>query len=228
MKKLWFGIGAVATGALMVLGGIWVYATYLVPEAAPEFTLEPTASATTAATTPPPVESVPLDGTWEVSSGAGGYRVHEVLRGVDNTVVGRTDTVEGALTIDGERLVSGEITVPLDGIATDAPARDLFFRGHLRLSDFPNAEFRFAPGIDISDIAAGRISVDVPGALTLHGITRDELAHIDARREGDTVVVVGSIDVDYTNYDLSAPDVGFAVVEPDAVIEVKLTFEPAA
>jgi polyisoprenoid-binding protein YceI len=228
MKRIGFVIAAVATGAILVLGGVWAYVTFFVGEAPAELSLPDPTSSPQGPGPKVSHEAVKLDGAWVVESGVGGYRVQEVLNGADHTVVGRTEEVSGSLAVEGGVLMAGEIVVALGSVATDSAARDIFYRGHFDTGDFPDAVFAFDPGIDVSGLDSGAISVTVLGKLTMHGVTLDEVARIEARRDGAAIVVVGSIDVDYTRYGVPAPELGFAVVEPLAVIEARLTFEPAA
>ena len=45
-----------------------------------------------------------------------GYRVQEVLFGVDTTAVGRTNQVQGTLTIDGTQVTGVDFTVDVASI----------------------------------------------------------------------------------------------------------------
>lgn len=222
-------LGLLVLALLALVGLVWaaffVYGRFFVGEAPDEFRLStPSASATPSET----VQEAPLNGSWTVSSGQGGYRVEEVLSGQDNTVAGRTDEVSGTLVVAEGMLIRAEVAVQLDAVETDSAARDNFFRGHLEVGEFPAATFLFTGSLDVSGLDTGAVSVEAPGQLTLHGVTGDVVAQVEAQRTADGVEVVGSIPVDYTDYGLSAPNLGFAVVEPDAVIEVRLLFIPAA
>lgn len=217
-------LGLLVLALLALVGLVWsaffVYGRYFVPEAPEEFELS----------SPSPSQSVPqaqLNGSWTVSGGEGGYRVEEVLSGQDNTVAGRTDEVSGSLTVAEGMLIRAEVVVQLDAVESDAAARDNFFRGHLEVGEFPTTTFLFVGSVDVSGIDSGAVTVEAPGQLTLHGVTRDVVAQLQAQRTAEGVEVVGSIPLNYTEFELAAPNLGFAVVEPDAVIEVRLLFVPA-
>ena len=58
-----------------------------------------------------------------------GYRVQEVLFGVDTTAVGRTNAVTGSLTIEGTQVTTTEFTIDVATITSPESKRDEQFRG---------------------------------------------------------------------------------------------------
>src|SRR5687767_10795360 len=53
-----------------------------------------------------------------------GYRVQEILFGVDTTAVGRTNQVDGTLTIGGAQVTGVDFTVDVASITSDESRRD--------------------------------------------------------------------------------------------------------
>ena len=89
----WFLGGGLALLVLALVAGPLIYAA--LDEDAPP--------ATTVQAQPEGVElTAETDGTWTVGPGStAGYRVDEVLNGVDNTVAGTTSQVSGKVVVEG-------------------------------------------------------------------------------------------------------------------------------
>ena len=207
-------LGAVVGVLVAAFAGVWAYATFLLGPAPDAFSLTMVES--------PETTKVVIDGFWEVTSGEGGYRAFEVLSGQDNIVVGRTPDIDGDLSVSDGVLTGATFEVELVDVATDSPGRDTFFVGHVDVGQFPTATFVADGGVDISEIAKGPISVEVPGILTFHGVEQALVATVDAQFVGDQVELVATIDFDFTAHGVEAPNLVFAVVEPNAVIEVQV------
>ncbi len=206
----------------VIVGGPFVYARFFAPEPADPLALtEPTPSASPEV----PTGVVDIDGVWRVLEGSeAGYRLGEVLSGQDVTVVGRTERVTGTVTITGGALAAATVTVDAGTISTDEAARDAFFRRALDTSEFPQATFVLTQPVDVSAIGQSDqpLTVAAAGDLTFHGLTRPVTAELEAQRTVDGVEVVGRIPVTLADFELTAPDLGWVVVEPTGVIEVRL------
>jgi polyisoprenoid-binding protein YceI len=213
------GIGV---ALLLVVGGPFVYARFLAP--APDDPL--------ALTTPPPVATpevptgpIDVDGTWRVLEGSeAGYRLGEVLSGQDVTVVGRTEKVTGEATVLDDRLVAATIRVDAAAISTDEAARDAFFRRALNTSEFPEATFVLNDPVDVTPLARTDevLTATATGTLTFHGVSREVTAELQAQRTATGVEVVGHIPVTLSDFHLTAPDLGWVVVEPAGSVEARL------
>ncbi|WP_232847967.1 YceI family protein [Occultella kanbiaonis] len=216
-------IGVIVVAGMLVVGGVVfgprLYADLANRSAAapPELTsgsessLDPTA----------------LDGQWTLAAGSyAGYRVHEVLQGNDANVVGRTETVEGTLTIADGAVTAAEVIVDVESIATDQPPRDAYFRGTaMEVGTFPTATFTLTAPAELPD---GGTDVALSGDLTVHGVTLP--VEFDASAAADSagaIQVVGAIPVTFSDFGVAAPDLGFVVVDPDGEIEFSLLWEPA-
>lgn len=207
-------LGAVVGVLAVAFGAVWAFATFLLGPAPDSFSLSMVES--------PESNKVVIDGVWEVSSGEGGYRAFEVLSGQDNIVVGRTPDIDGTLSISDGVLTAASFELALADVASDNTARDTYFVGHVEVGKFPTATFVADGGVDISGIIDGPISVEVPGVLTFHGIEQAVVATVNAQFIDDDVELVANIDFDFTAHGVSAPNLTFAVVEPNAVVEARV------
>ena len=206
----------------VIVGGPFVYARFFAPEPADPMELT---TPSPSATPDIPTGAVDIDGTWRVLEGSeAGYRLGEVLSGQNVTVVGRTERVTGEVTITGGALVAATVNVDAGSISTDEAARDAFFRRALNTSEFPQATFVISEPVDVSAIGESDqpLTVAAAGTLTFHGVSAPVTAELEAQRTADGVEVVGRIPVTLADFDLTAPDLGWVVVEPTGVVEVRL------
>ncbi len=185
-------------------------------------------------TTAPSVEDVTdLDGTWSVLSDENsfaGYRVGEELAGIGVTeAVGRTSSVTGSLMLEGASLTAVSIEVDMTSLRSDDNRRDgAMSRQALETSTFPTASFELTEPVDLGSIPEEGIPVSVTatGDLTLHGVTKSVAFPLEAQLVGERIVVVGSVDVVYGDFDISLPSAPILVgVDDHGLIELQLTFE---
>jgi polyisoprenoid-binding protein YceI len=177
------------------------------------------------------------EGQWVVRTGNDsfvGYRVRETFAGlsVASDAVGRTHDVQGSLTVDSETTISAaDVTAGLQALASDEDRRDNAIRNRgLETEQFPEATFALTGPLELpSPPTAGEdVSVTATGDLTLHGVTKPVDVPVQARWNGSTIDVVGTIDVAFADYDIEPPSVGgFVSVEDEGEIELQLTFVPA-
>jgi polyisoprenoid-binding protein YceI len=215
----------VLLGAAAIVFGPAFYRDVIVGEQPSAPTAAPDAGASAAPAAP--VED--FDGPWQVAEGSyAGYRVDEVLNGTDVTVVGRTEEVSGDVQVQDLAVTEAEITVDVASIATDQPNRDSYFRDNaLEVGEHPTATFRLTEPVsaDAAPEAGDAATVEVAGELTLHGVTREVTAEVDASFDGATARVAGSIPITFADFDVEAPDLGFVSVEPEGFVEFLLVLE---
>lgn len=198
----------------------------------------PAATATPTATEEPAAEAVWPDdptGEWVVSSEGEtfvGYRVNEELLNVGvQTAVGRTSAVNGSLAFDGATITVVEIEADVTRLVSDDSRRDraLETRG-LETATYPTASFSLTQPIALDAVPAEGdvITVDAVGELTIHGVTREVTIPLEGQRTGGFVVVVGSIGIQFGDYEMVAPR-PFIVLAIDefGVMEFQIVFEPA-
>jgi polyisoprenoid-binding protein YceI len=228
----WLAAGLMVLGAVAA-GGLWYVffrpagpAPVALSSAAPSATIGPVSSAASGS------PAAGVDGTWSIDASAGsfvGYRVQETLAGIGgNIAVGRTTEVTGSLAISGTTVSSVEITAVLTGLTSDDDRRDgqLRQRG-LETSQFPTATFKLTQPIDLGSIPAAGETIDVTatGELTLHGVTKTVELPLQARLTGGAIEVVGSIEIQFADYDIIAPTSFIALsVEDHGTMELDLTF----
>jgi polyisoprenoid-binding protein YceI len=223
-------LALVLVAVVLVVGAVVFYLVVLRDDPPDRLTLSPESEESDAAEGPATPE-----GQWVVRTGDDtvvGYRVRENLAGIDQEAAGRTNDVEGTLTVDGNSTISAaEVTAGLQSLESDEDRRDNAIRTRgLETDRFPEATFRLTePARLPSSPAQGQdLSATVTGELTLHGVTKAVEVPVQARWEGDTIEVVGSIPIAMADYDIDPPSVGgFVSVEDEGEIELRLTFVPA-
>jgi polyisoprenoid-binding protein YceI len=169
-----------------------------------------------------------LTGTWTVAQpSTAGYRAKEVLFGQSTEGVGRTTDVTGAITIAGDAITEGTITVDLTTLTSDEDRRDGQVQGRiLQTSEFPKATFTIkgpltlpaAPAIDAT------VTLDAPGTLNLHGTDKDITIPLQVKRTATGFAVIGSSDIVFTDYGIPDPSNPAAQVENHATLELALSF----
>jgi polyisoprenoid-binding protein YceI len=183
-----------------------------------------------------PADATP-EGRWVVRTGEDtfvGYRVQETFAGlsVAQDAVGRTNDVQGELTVEGDSSVTAaSVTAGLQALESDEDRRDNAIRSRgLETDRFPESTFVLSRPLELpSPPRPGQdVSVTATGDLTLHGVARPVDVPLEARWSGTTIEVVGTIPVAFSDYDIEAPSVGgFVSVEDEGEIELQLTFVPA-
>jgi polyisoprenoid-binding protein YceI len=218
-------VGAVLLVAVLAIGGPFVYARYLAPEAAAPLSVG----------TPPP-SAAPigqLAGAYTVGPGSeAGYRVSEVLTGQRIDAVGRTPDVTGSVQTAGTRVTAGEITVDLRSVKSDQSRRDEYFTGNLmETGRYPNAVFSLTQPVDLGAefASSGPVTVDATGTLTVKDVTREVTFPLTALRGGDTIDVSGSVPVTFTDFGIEPPNFGNVVkVDPTGEVEFLLKLSPTS
>lgn len=196
--------------------------------APPADTTVATSVTATGATT---VDAGDPSGAWSVGTDSTlGYRVQEVLGGVDVEAAGRTSDVTGSLTIEGTQATAAEFTVQMASITSDSDRRDGQFRGRIMSVDqFPTATFVLTAPIDFGTVPAEgeSLTASATGDLTLRGVTRSVTFDVEAKLEGGRIGVLGSIPILFSDYSIPDPSNGFAVVKDNGLLEFVLVFERA-
>ena len=167
--------------------------------------------------------------TGDAAASFAGYRVVEVLAGgVDeSTVVGRTAEVTGAIELRGTALVAATVEVEMATLRTDESHRDSHAREALNTEEFPLALFTLVEPVELPfGILGGEsFSGSVLGDLTIRGVTNPVVFDLEAQLAGDTIVVVGSAPVIFSDYGVTAPtSVAVISVEDHGIMEFQLFF----
>lgn len=187
-------------------------------------------------TTPPaetaaPAESGDPSGAWNISDASTlGYRVQEVLGGLETEGAGRTNQVTGSLTIAGTQATAAEFTVDVASITSDSSRRDGQFRDSImNTSEFPTAVFTLTQPIDFGAVPEEGVNITATatGDLTLRGVTNSVTFEVEAKLEGGRIGVLGNIPITFSDYGIANPSNGFAEVGDDGLLEFVLVFDRA-
>ena len=254
----WIVIGAIGLVAL-VFGGILLYAFVLndspdeldagdlsdalvatVPETTPDTVDDagsdsvPDSVAESPATTDPAggASSGEFDGDWVPTDASEfGYRVEEVLAGINTTAVGRSNEINGLLTIEGTTATVVDVEVQIDSIKSDSALRDGRFAGDVMNStEFPTATFTLTEPIEFGSIPTGdeQVTATATGELTLRGVTNPVAFEVTAQTTDGRIGVLGSIPVVFADYGIDNPSFGQVKTEDDGLVEFVLVFERAS
>jgi polyisoprenoid-binding protein YceI len=181
--------------------------------------------------TTPSVDDGSFDGDWVPTDASEfGYRVEEVLAGVNTTAVGRSNEITGLLTIDGTTATAVDVEVQVDSIKSDSALRDSSFSGRVMNSEeFPTATFELTEPIEFGTIPTGdeQIVATATGELTLRGVTNPVTFEVTAQTTGGRIGVFGSIPVVFADYGIENPSFGQVKTEDEGLVEFVLVFERA-
>lgn len=191
-------------------------------------------------TTAAPATDGDLSGSWNVDTSIGefsyedstgtfvGFRVEEELSSIGSTTaVGRTPSVSGTLVIDGTSITEVSIEADMSAITTNDSRRDNRVQSALNTSTNPTATFVLTEPITLDDsaLAGEPVSIDAAGELTINGVTRSVTFPLQAQLVEGTIVVVGSLDVTFADYDVEVPSAPIVVsAEDHGPIELQLFF----
>ena len=158
-----------------------------------------------------------------------GFRVNEVLGGRigDFTAVGRTADVSGSIELTDTALVAVIVEVTMSTLRTDNGSRDGQVRRALNTNEFPVATFTLTEPLDLpAGMAEGAaLSGSAHGDLTIKGVTNRATFDMQAQLVGDTIVAVGSSEVVFSDYGVTAPTAPVVVsVEDHGIMEFQLIF----
>jgi polyisoprenoid-binding protein YceI len=235
-RKL-FITGGVITALLAVLLALAVWYQFFRDDAPARVSIDSAVAAAGATSTTGSQSSAveTLNGTWvlgENSEQFVGYRIGEELASIGTTeAVGRTSAVAGSATIEGQTLTSTTLTADMTSLRSDQSRRDNALRSQsLETSRFPEAIFELTASVALPETLADgdAVSIAATGNLTLHGVTREITLPLDVQRIGDTLVLVGSLDITLADYNIAKPRAPSVVsVEDSGVLELQLYFERA-
>lgn len=161
-------------------------------------------------------------GQWSVASGSyAGYRLDEVLRGENVTVTARTQQVTGTAETTATQLTAAQLSVDVGSIASDADARDRYFRTQaVDVSQHPTATFTLTQPTDIADAGgATQESVRLHGDLEINGVRQSVTVDATVASDGTGVRVAGQIPIVFADYGAQAPNLGFVAVEDHGFVE---------
>jgi polyisoprenoid-binding protein YceI len=153
--------------------------------------------------------------------------------GVPSTAKGLTKEIEGAfhLTEDGFDLDPSQpstFTVQLTTLTSDEDRRDNRVQDALETSQFPTATFTAASvsGVDREMPLAEEHTFFLTGMLDLHGVQKEVTWEVKARRDGDVMTALATVNFLYADFNIDAPNIGgFVSVEDDVTLQVQVVAE---
>lgn len=172
-----------------------------------------------------------ITGEWTVQQNADatfiGYRINEVLTTIgDFEVVGRTSDVTGTLVADGTTITDVTVVADMTTLTTDNSNRDNAMRGQaLETEQFPEASFVLQSPIELGGVPDAGVTIEATatGDLTIHGVTQSVDFPLEAQIVGESIVVVGQLNVLLADFDIEAPSAPIvASVEDNALLELSL------
>ena len=173
-------------------------------------------------------DSEDFDGLWTPTTASEfGYRVDEVLGGVNVTAVGRSSEIDGSLTIEGTT-ASVDATVEVENIVSDDSRRDGQFQGRIMdVANFPTANFQTTEPINFGAIPADgeQVTATAVGELTLKGVTQTVTVDVTAQATGTSIGVLGNIPITFTDYGIDNPSNPGVSLEDEGIVEFVLVFE---
>jgi polyisoprenoid-binding protein YceI len=196
-------------------------------------TTETVLPSTDSATDP---EGADLTGTWIIDTSLGtfddftssyaGYRVTEELANIGtNSAVGRTPDVSGQFEIEGTTIPSADVVVDMASLQSDSGRRDGRVRSTLEVDQFPTADFVLTTPIVLSSIPAEDevVQIQADGDFTAHGVTQPVTVDLEARLVGEVIVVVGSFEISFADYEVTPPSAALVLsIEDVATVEWQL------
>lgn len=177
-----------------------------------------------------------LAGRWTVGPGSQiGYRVKEkfINQAAQTEAVARTAKVTGSLVVagDGSTVTVSQMKIAVDLASMtsqdkyadyDVYQRDFFVRRiYLQTDVYPTATF-VGDKAELALPSNGPVTVDVSGKLTVHGETRQVVAHVQAQDLGDHAEAAGQIVVDMRDFGIEPPDISFTRADSSVTIEFDL------
>ena len=157
-----------------------------------------------------------------------GFRVDEVLNSIgDFTAVGRTADVAGSIELSNTALVAATVEVTMSTLRTDNSFRDGRIYGALNTSEHPKAIFTLAEPVELPAgmVDGESFSGSAEGDLTIKGVTNRVTFDLQAQLVGDIIVAVGSSDVVFSDYGVTAPTAPIVVSVVDhGIMEFHLLF----
>lgn len=170
-----------------------------------------------------------VDGEWRATDASElGYRVEEILFGVNTAGVGRTNDITGSLTIDGTQVTAADFEVDMATVESDDSRRDGQFRGRIMtVAEFPTAKFVLTEPIELGEIpeTGQQATATATGDLTLRGVTNSVTFDVTAQLQNDRIGVLSSIAVVFADYDIVNPSVAGITTEDNGLLEFVLVFE---
>jgi polyisoprenoid-binding protein YceI len=242
-RALFFGLPAVVV-LIVVVFGIWWFAIRSdakpatsapdIPEELTSASVTPTAETSTvpgaATSTAPATSGQPYTIVQDESSAS--YFVGEKLASLSlpSTAKGTT-TIEGQFGLDNDTLAPGTtFKVDLTGLKSDESRRDQRVQSALETSQYPEATFvaESLTGVPNPVPEGQEFPLQLTGKFTLHGVTKDVTWDVKAKKQGQAISALATLEITFADYNINKPDIaGFVSVDDTATIQVSIVAQAA-
>lgn len=175
--------------------------------------------------------STDLNGDWKVVKGdprnhsSVGFTFDEVLPAERTRTSGSTTAVTGQASIDGGVLESGSITVDMTQLGTDKKVRDQNMKSKLFITEkYPESSFNITQPADLSAVPDdGSVAkVKLTGDLQIKDAKRPVTQVFDVVRDGDLILLGGTIPVNRLDYDIQTPDMIAAKIAENGEVNIRI------
>lgn len=164
------------------------------------------------------------------------FIIEEVLRGEPNTVVGRTDQIDGSIAVqfDPAMVEIGQFVINVRTIRTDDEVRDRTIRTLILESNKDEFEFStFNPtavaGVPEVIEVGDRLDLDVTGDLTVRDVTSEVTFDMTLTVQSEEEITgTASTTILWEDFDITIPYVGGNSIVASVSDEVGLELEFAA
>lgn len=157
------------------------------------------------------------------------YRVREQLLGFDrpNDAVGETSQISGTIVVDSTgALVAGQsrVVVQTGAFRSDSDRRDNYVRGRLLQAEehptvtlVPTAVRGLPARLPAAGAAAGPVTFELVGDLTVRGVTRPTTWRVTARQAGNQVTGSASTRFTFVDFAIEPPRVRSVLSVADTI-----------
>jgi polyisoprenoid-binding protein YceI len=156
--------------------------------------------------------------------------VPSTAKGSTKDITGTFYLTEDGLDLDPER--ESSFTVDLTTITSDRDMRDRRVQSDgLQTSQFPTATFvaTSVSGYDPSIPEGEEQSLSLTGMMDLHGVQKEITWDVKARREGDVITALATVNFLYSDFNIPVLNIaGFVSVEEDVTLQVQIVAQAGA
>ena len=125
-------------------------------------------------------------------------------------------------------MTDASFEIDLTSITTNESRRDDNVQSALETDEYPTATFTLTEPIELGAGAdsGSTVSVVAVGDLTIHGVTKSVEFPLEAKLVNGTVVVVGSLDITFSDFDVETPTSAAVLsVEDHGELELQLLLQ---
>lgn len=175
--------------------------------------------------------STSAEGDWKIIGGDAskntsvGFTFNEVLPGSRRTTSASTHNVTGGMTVKGKNLEEATIVVDMATLNSDIEVRDVNVRNKiLNVDQYPEAKFELTKPLDISSIpdSGKRVPIEIPGRLTIRGVSNDVTVPMQAARTDDLVLLSGNLKINREDYNVLSPEFVAAKIADEGELNLRI------